>query len=144
MEILFKKTHKDAVVPSRAYDTDIGLDLTAIEVYRHISETTTLYDTGISVVPPPGYYIEIVPRSSISKSGYMLSNSIGIIDPTFNASIKVPLTKIDLKQPNLECPFKIVQMVLRKAHYAEMKEISEIPETERGSGGFGSTDSKTN
>ena len=54
-----------------------------------------MYDSYISVQPPEGYYFEIVPRSSISKLGYILTNSIGIIDPSYRGTLKVVLTKIN-------------------------------------------------
>ena len=77
--IKYEIEDKRAVIPTKAHTTDIGYDLTAIDVYKKISNKITLFETGIAVSPPTGYYIEIVPRSSISKTGYMLANSIGII-----------------------------------------------------------------
>ena len=54
-----------------------------------------MYDTGIQVKPQYGYYFEIVPRSSLSKSGYILANSIGIIDPSYSGNLYIVLIKID-------------------------------------------------
>ena len=129
-----------AVVPTKAHPTDIGHDLTAIDVYKKISKRVILFETGVAVCPPPGFYIEIVPRSSISKTGYMLANSVGIIDPDYNATLKIALIKIDDDIPDIKLPFTRCQIVLRRAEYADMKQVKNIVKTERGSGGFGSTD----
>ena len=75
--IQFVKKHPASIIPSRATPTDIGLDLVAIEKYKTFPNGTILYDTGISITPPHGYYTEIIPRSSISKTGWMLANSVG-------------------------------------------------------------------
>ena len=62
------KTHDDnAFIPTRASEYDVGYDLTVISISKKINDKTTLYETGISVEPPNGYYFEVVPRSSLSK-----------------------------------------------------------------------------
>ena len=140
--IKFIKTDSRAVTPSNAHPTDVGYDLMAIDVFKKISAKTTLYETGIAISPPPGYYIEIVPRSSISKCGYMLSNSVGTIDPSYRGSLKIALTKVDDSLPDLVPPFTKCQIILKKAEYTVFKEVETLEETQRGDGGFGSTDSK--
>ena len=111
----FIRMEQDAMVPIKTYDNDIGYDITAINIHKKIGTNTIIYDTGIAVQPPPGYYIEIIPRSSLSKTGYMLSNSIGIIDPDYTGSLKIALTRIDKSLPELKCPFTRFQLILRKA-----------------------------
>jgi dUTP pyrophosphatase len=129
-----------AEIPTKAHKTDIGYDLTAISVYKKMTDKVTLYETGIAVRPPEGYYLEIIPRSSISKTGYMLVNSIGIIDPDYTGTLKIPLCKIDDEMPDIKLPFKRCQLVLRKAEMYNMEETENINETERGDKGFGSSD----
>jgi dUTP pyrophosphatase len=97
-----------------------------------------MYDTGIAVCPPDGYYTEVVPRSSLSKTGYMLANSVGIIDSSYRGSIKVVVTG-DESLKSLELPFKGFQLVVRKQYHANFAEVDTIDETARGDGGFGST-----
>jgi len=140
LKIKFVRNHNDAVIPSRAYPTDIGLDLTAIKEHKVLSNGVILYDTGIAVTPPNGYYIEIVPRSSMSKTGWMLANNIGIIDPTYTGNLLIALVRVVPDAPKLELPFCKCQMILRKAEYAEMEQVNQLVETDRNSGGFGSTD----
>lgn len=138
--VTFVRHDPHAVIPTRAHDTDIGYDLTAIGVFKKISDNITLFETGVSIQPPEGYYLEILPRSSLSKTGYVLSNSVGTIDPDYTGSLKIALTKVDHTRPDLELPFTRCQLVLRKAHHYNMVEVESHRETVRGSGGFGSTD----
>lgn len=137
---VYRKDPK-AILPSKKHDDDVGYDLTIISKVKNFGEKTTLYDTGIVVEPPPGYYIEVVPRSSLSKSGYMLSNSMGIIDPPYRDSIRVPVTRVDSSIPELTLPFTGFQLIVRQHVHVEIEEVKEdeLTETERGTGGFGST-----
>ena len=79
VEIKVIKHMDNAIIPTKAHTSDIGYDITCIDIYKKINSRITLYETGIQVKPPSGYYVEIVPRSSICKTGYMLANSILII-----------------------------------------------------------------
>lgn len=140
--VKFTLTHPDALIPRRAHNSDIGYDLTAIGIWKNVGEKTIIYDTGVAVQPPPGYYIEILPRSSLSKTGYMLSNSVGIIDPDFTQSLKIALTCVDNSLPILTCPFTKFQLVLRKAEHYDIEQVESFQEIQPGREGFGSTDKK--
>ena len=84
--------------------------------------------------------MEIVPRSSINKSGYMLSNSIGIIDTSYRGELFVSLTKIDEASADIVLPYKCAQLILRKQEYPELIEVSKFKDdTKRSEGGFGSS-----
>ena len=71
----------------------------------------------------------------------MLANSIGIIDPSYQGTLKIVLIKIDDELPDIELPFKCCQLILRKMIHYELNEVSKdnLIETNRSSGGFGST-----
>lgn len=138
--IKFVMDDENAIVPTKAHPSDIGYDLTAIGIFKQISNKITLFETGIRVSPPSGYYIEILPRSSMSKTGYMLANSVGIIDPQYTGTLKIALIKIDDDLPDIELPFTRCQLILRKAEYANMEQVDTIENTIRGDGGFGSSD----
>lgn len=141
--VQFIRTDPAAVTPTRGSELAIGYDLTAIKVYKVVDEKTTLYDTGLSVLPPNGYYIEIVARSSIIKTGYVLANSVGIIDPDYRGNLLIALTKVNPAAPDLTLPFTRCQVVLRKAEWFNVEVTdSAPPATARGAGGFGSTDAK--
>jgi dUTP pyrophosphatase len=139
-EIKVLKTNENAVIPSKNRMSDAGYDLTIISLSKSFSSKTKLYDTGIKLDIPNGYYVEIVPRSSLSKSGYMLSNSVGIIDQGYKGNLYVALTKIDSEMPDLVLPFKCCQLLLKKQIYANFIEVSEnLADSNRNIGGFGST-----
>jgi len=142
MNINCVRRYKEAILPSRAHETDVGYDLTAISKHKVLQNGVILYDTGLSITPPPGFYIEIVPRSSISKTGYMLANSVGTIDPDYTGNLYIALVKIVPGSPEIPLPFTKCQFVLRKAYYGMIKEVDSLDSTDRGSGGFGSTGSR--
>lgn len=137
--VLFVKDDPDAVIPTKGTPFSVGYDLTAIRVHKRIpGGKTTIYDTGIKIQPPVGYYTKIYPRSSLSKTGYMLSNSVGVIDEDFSDRLLISLTKIDPGMPDITLPFTRCQLVLCKAEYFQMERVDSITDTGRGS--FGSTD----
>ena len=142
-QLRFKKCDPNAVIPTKAYPSDTGYDLTLIRVSKDMSipgfeQKIIMYDTGIAVCPPDGYYTEVVPRSSLSKTGYMLANSVGIIDASYRGSIKVVVTG-DNSLDDLSLPFKGFQLILRKLEEVEVVEVDDLDDTVRGDGGFGST-----
>lgn len=140
--VKFLKTDSTAVTPTKGESLSMGYDLTAIRVDKKIGDRITIYGTGIVVQPPEGYYTEIFPRSSLSKTGYMLCNSVGVIDPSYTGELLLALIKVDEKMPDLELPFTRCQLILRKCEYFDMQPTESVQKTERGSGGFGSTDRK--
>lgn len=133
-------TYQGAVLPSRATPQDIGYDLTAISVVKKYG-TTTLYDTGVTFVPPEGFYAKIFARSSLIKTGHMIANGVGIVDPEYRGTLKIAIVKVDPDADDLVLPFKKAQLVLEEVIPSQMQ-ISVFPfdDTPRGGGGFGSTD----
>jgi dUTP pyrophosphatase len=134
------KSDPDAVEPSKTRFSDVGFDLTIIKKIKE-EGNCVFFDTGIKVQVPIGFYVQIVPRSSLSKTGWMLANSVGIIDNGYTGNIIVALTKVDPNAADLELPFRAVQMILQKQFFSYMIEgPKSVPETSREAGGFGSTD----
>lgn len=143
-ELSFKwqKTCADAQPPFKSRASDSGYDITIINKIKDIG-IVSLYETGIKVRPDFGWYFDLVGRSSIIKSGYIVANSFGVIDRTYTGSIKVPLIKIDKNAPDLELPSRLVQIIPRPIIHMKVTEVSEEEfdrlKSERSSGGFGST-----
>lgn len=133
------KTDDAAIVPNKTHESDVGYDLTIIKEFKRLGPNTIMYDTGIIAVAPDGYYLEIVPRSSLSKTGWMLANSVGIVDPSYRGSLLVAVVQVDPLAEPLPIPFRGFQLVIRKQHFVEMVEVTNVEETVRGDGGFGST-----
>lgn len=156
-------------MPTRAHDSDVGYDIKALHTYfvttdgceielvtkndcELIShEESRIYkvkiDTGIHVKPEPGYYVEVVPNSRLSKTPFVYGNSIGIIDPEYTGSLKVMLSPCEnVTLPDLFkfLPGNVVgQLIIRHKHDADFEQVDELEETERSDGGFGSTEKNT-
>ena len=135
----FVVKHPEAEIPTKTID-NVGYDVTIIDTFKKLSNIRTIYETHISIIIPLGYYVELVARSSICKTGYMLSNSVGIIDPGYIGTVKVPLIKIDPEAPDLQLPVTIAQLILKPYVVSTQYQTIDIIETTRGEGGFGSTD----
>lgn len=138
-ELPWSKTSEDAITPFKSRASDVGLDLSAVKL---IKQTGNLYflDTDIKFKIPPGYYLQIHPRSSLAKSGYILSNSTGIIDCGYTGSIKLLLLKVDPKAEDIVFPFRCVQAVLAPFVYTKPVETDDAKETTlRNDGGHGSS-----
>jgi dUTP pyrophosphatase len=133
------RTRTDAVAPSKERVSDSGFDLTIIDKVKTFHNQTTLYTTGIKVKPAFGWYLDVVPRSSIIKTGYMLANNVGIIDRAYTGEIMIALIKVDTSAPDLELPCRIAQMIPRRIAHVKFSEVNDIERTTRNDGGFGST-----
>jgi len=135
-----------ARMPQRGHPSDVGLDLWVISCERR-DEKLYLYDTGVTVVPPDGYYVELLPRSSIAWRGFILPNSVGVIDPSYRGSLKLPLRYVgegDAERAAQDLiGERVAQLVLRELIPCELKlcSLDELPAPRdaRGEGGFGST-----
>lgn len=132
------KTLPNAVPPAKEFASDSGFDVTLIERGRRHGNVE-FFRTGIRVQPAFGWYFDLVARSSITKTGYMLANAIGVIDRAYVGEVLVPLVKIDPAAPDLPLPARVVQLIPRPIVTGEVVEVAELEGTARGSGGFGST-----
>lgn len=139
----FFKICDTAIVPSKTRTSDVGYDISIIGAHKKLNSVTSLYNTGIKLQVPHGYYGEIVPRSSLSKSGYMLANSMGVIDPAYTGEIYIALTKVAPESADITFPFKCCQLIVRP-HYQLILDESPVDfdNTHRNDGGFGSTNKK--
>ena len=134
--------YSEMPVPSRGHSTDAGIDLTAMD-YECKAEHVFFIDTGISVQLSQGYYLEVVPRSSIVKKDFIMANSVGIIDPDYRGRIFVPFRYLGSESGEEACKNllnqRIAQMIIRKLEPCEIEVVDNLDETVRGEGGFGST-----
>lgn len=130
--------HPDAKPPFKERVTDSGYDLTLLYEKKRWGRTV-LYGTGLVVEPPYGWYLDVVARSSIIKTGYLVANSVGVIDRGYRGEILVPLVKLDPAAPELELPARVVQMVPRPIVHLRLEQVEQSSASHRGGGGFGST-----
>lgn len=144
-QCLVYKMDPAAIIPTKARYSDVGYDISIIRMIKHLNTTTTLWDTGLSLRIPLGFYVEIVPRSSLSKSGYMLSNSTGIIDRSYQGNLLVALTRTADDAFILEdiLPFRCVQLIFRRQEFVDLEETSAAHDiaftSARANRGFGSS-----
>ena len=127
-----------ALPPFKKRISDSGFDLHLIKLLE-VKGNVYFFDTGVRVSPPPGFYFDLVPRSSIYKSGFILANSVGIIDMTYRGTIKVPLVRVDESKELPPLPWRAVQLIPRRFYPLEPQRVESLDKTLRGEGGFGST-----
>ena len=144
-EILIKRLSKEVPLPKYATDGSSGLDLAAfidknIEIKPGKSE---IIPTGLAVAIPKDFEIQIRPRSGLAaKNQVSVLNTPGTIDADYRGELKVILINLSEKSFVVENGLRIAQMVLCPVIKARLKEVKTLENTNRGSGGFGSTGEK--
>lgn len=127
--------------PAYARAGDAGADLRSSESLVLAPGDRALVSTGISFALPDGYVAFVVPRSGLAvKHGITVLNSPGTIDAGYRGEIKVPLLNTDRDEPfSIEPGDRIAQLIVMPVSRAEFVSVDELPSSERGVGGFGST-----
>ena len=144
LKLKILRHYPDMPLPGHAHPTDAGLDLVAMAVEQP-RPGVFAFDTGISIEPPPQCYCEVVPRSSIVKTNFILANSVGIIDADYRGRILVMLrylgTAADggLAEAQALVGGRIAQLLVRRREAVLVEDAASLGDTPRGSGGFGST-----
>ena len=133
-------THPQAELPTRAHPTDAGLDLAASETTQVAPRVVTLVPTGIAVAIPEGHVGILAARSSLAvKKAMTLANGVGVIDSDYRGEIKVPIIPLDGCHNLIQAGQKIAQLIILPIALPTVEVVSELPESARGLGGFGST-----
>ena len=136
---------KSSSVPVVAHPGDAGADLTATEARTLAPGERATVGTGVSIALPDGYVAFVVPRSGLAaKHGITIVNSPGTVDAGYRGEIKVTLLNTDTSESfSVEPGDRIAQLVVMPFVRARFVSVDELPESERGEGGFGSTGTKT-
>jgi dUTP pyrophosphatase len=138
MSLGIKKLSDDSTLPTRGSDGAVGYDLYSnMECVIRPSERG-LVSTGIAIVLPSGVYGRVAPRSGLAVK-YGIQVGAGVIDPDYTGEVKVILFNHGDKDFEVKKGDRIAQLVLERCETPPVKEIEIIEETDRGSGGFGST-----
>ena len=139
IDVKIRKVHPDAVIPFRAHATDAGMDVTAISM--EMTEDYVEYDTGLQFQLPEGYAMLIFPRSSNSKKDLLLCNAVGILDAGYTGNLKLrfKLTTEGYTEKIYNPGDKVGQIMIIPYPEINFIETEVFNETERGNGGFGST-----
>ena len=135
------RLREDAVVPSRAYAGDAGLDLSACERVELRPGERALVGTGLAVAIPDGYAGFIQPRSGLAaRHGISIVNTPGLVDSGYRGELRVALLNTDPRETFVVEPgMRIAQLVVLPVPEIEPVEVDELPLSERGVRGFGST-----
>ena len=131
----------DLPLPAYARDDDAGLDLYAREAVTLAPGARAAVGTGIAIALPAGYAGFVVPRSGLAlRHGVSLVNTPGLIDAGYRGEIRVVLINHDRTTAlTLARGDRIAQLVVQKVERVEMVEVTSLPDSARGAGGFGSS-----
>ena len=129
------------MVPQRAYSGDAGLDLAACERVELAPGERALVATGVAVAIPDGHAGFVQPRSGLAtKHGISIVNTPGLVDPGYRGELLVNLINTDAHEPFVVEPgMRIAQLVVLPIPDVVLVEVDELPESERGVRGFGSS-----
>ena len=150
MKVKVKKLNEKAVIPAYAHkDGDMGMDVTAISYEYDPMYDRYIYHTGLAFEVPKGYGMLIFPRSSNCKTEAYLANSVGVLDSNYRGELmfvfknRTHIDTVDYEIENELAPYKVGdrvgQIVIIPYPEIEFDEVDELSDTERGTGGFGST-----
>lgn len=136
-----KRLDARAVLPTRAYAHDAGLDLYSLEAVTLEPGDRASVRTGVAVQIPEGQAGLVLPRSGLAaRHGIALVNAPGLIDAGYRGELRVLLLNTDREQPcTLEAGDRIAQLVLITVATPAVVEVDELGDSERGQGGFGSS-----
>jgi dUTP pyrophosphatase len=136
-----KRLHDGATLPVRAYEGDAGLDLAACERVELGPGERAVVGTGLTVAIPHGHAGFVQPRSGLAaKHGITILNTPGLVDAGYRGELKVVLLNTDRAEPFvIEPGMRIAQLVVVPVALPVPTEVAELPDSERGEKGFGST-----
>jgi dUTP diphosphatase len=135
-----RKLRSDAVLPSRAYDGDAGLDLSAAERVVLAPGERAVVGTGLAVAVPEGHAGFVQPRSGLAAThGITIVNAPGLVDSGYRGEVKVVLLNTGHEPFQVEPGMRIAQFVVLPVAAVELVEVADLPVTERGERGHGSS-----
>ena len=138
MKVKIKRLNENAIIPRYAKEGDAGLDLTATSVAED-DKGNIVYGTGIAVEIPKGYVGLVFPRSSIANKSLTLTNSVGVIDSGYRGEIMFKFKNFDDYVSIYKVGERIGQLIIMPYPTIEFEEVDKLSETERGTGGYGSS-----
>jgi dUTP pyrophosphatase len=141
IELPILRLREDATLPERAYSGDAGFDLSTCERIELGPGERAVVPTGLAVAIPEGYAGFVQPRSGLAaREGISVVNSPGLIDSGYRGEIRVVLLNTDVGHTFVAEPGdRIAQLVVLSVPELELVEVDELPATERGVRGFGSS-----
>jgi dUTP pyrophosphatase len=141
IDVPIRRLHDDAVLPVPAYEGDAGLDLSSCERVELGPGERATVGTGLAVAIPEGYAGFVQPRSGLaSRHGITIVNAPGLVDSGYRGELRVVLLNTDRSEPFvIEPGMRIAQLVVMPVTAPELVEVDELPASDRGVRGFGSS-----
>ena len=141
IELPVQRLRDDAVLPAPAYSGDAGLDLSACERVELGPGERATVGTGLAVAIPEGYAGFVQPRSGLAaRHGITIVNAPGLVDSGYRGELRVVLLNTDRAAPFVVEPgMRIAQLVVMPVAVAGLVEVEDLPESDRGVRGFGSS-----
>jgi len=141
MQLPITRLRPGAVVPQRAYAGDAGMDLSSCERIELAPGERALVPTGLAVAIPEGHAGFVQPRSGLAaKHGITIVNTPGLIDSGYRGEVQVALLNTDARETFVvEEGMRIAQLVVLALPEVELVEVDELPDSDRGARGFGSS-----
>ncbi|MBD0329245.1 MAG: dUTP diphosphatase [Thermoleophilia bacterium] len=141
IELPLRRLRDEAVVPSRAYEGDAGLDLAACERVELGPGERAAVGTGIAVAIPDGYAGFVQPRSGLAeRNGLTIVNTPGLVDSGYRGELRVLLLNTDRERAFVVEPgMRIAQLVVLPVPGVAVREVDDLPDSARGARGFGSS-----
>ena len=141
IEVAITRVRADARLPERAYAGDAGLDLATCEAVRLAPGERALVPTGLAVAIPEGYAGFVQPRSGLAaRDGITVVNSPGLVDAGYRGEIQVVLLNTDRERTfTAGAGERIAQLVVLAVPELTLREVADLPPSERGVRGFGSS-----
>lgn len=139
-KVKFKKLHKDAIIPKYQTVGSAGFDLSSIIDVKIASDCQILIPTGLACEIPLGTELQLRPRSGLAfKHMLSITNSPGTLDSDYRGPIGIILINHGIETYHVKKGDRIAQGVLCPVFHAEISEVDELSDTDRGEGGYGST-----
>ena len=143
VDVPLRRLSDDAVVPAYAHPGDAGADLCTTVDVRLAPGERALVPTGVAIALPDGLVALVHPRSGLAaRCGLSIVNAPGTVDSGYRGELMVTLLNTDQNEPyDIHRGDRIAQLVIQKYEHATFEVVEELPSSERGTAGFGSTGS---
>ncbi|MBP9717096.1 MAG: dUTP diphosphatase [Candidatus Pacebacteria bacterium] len=138
MELKVKKLHPDAKLPSYAHASDAGMDLYTVEDFTIEPGSHQLAPTGLAIVIPDGYTALVWDKGGVANKRHIKTVG-GVFDTDYRGEYLIGLYNFGAEAQSFKAGDKIAQLIIQRVEHPTLVEVTELDDTPRGEGRFGST-----
>ena len=139
LTLKFKKLSEDVKLPTKAHESDACYDIYSPVDIILPPKSITKFNLDFAVAPPHGYKLCFYSRSGLASKGVLLTNSVGIVDEGYRGCCAAAFYNAGVDEYRISKGDRILQCALEKVIEFEIEDVEELDETDRGTGGFGSS-----